>query len=438
MIGSNPAPSASLAVSTGVFSVEPIDLLIILLGAFSLLLGAIPALVFFLRFKQKNYLLLSFAAMGGIYGLRALLNVPAIQSFTGASSTLIPYGNALFSYSINIPVLLYFKQLFDAREPILRAFKFITIGFAPLGFAYDLFNGKPSSAMLFNNVLVIAYVTVAIYLLLRSPLARDKELSFLKIAFLVLAISVIHENLTSVGLLPSTVSVEPVGVAIFILLIGFDLQQRFFENQRQLLSVEQELQTAHRIQSAILPQQVPMLSGLRIAVRYRPMKALAGDFYDFSVFGDDDLAILVADVSGHGVPAALIASMAKMSFTFQCSSSRDPAQILEGLNRNLQETPPEQYLTAACAYFDSGRRTLVYSSAGHPPSLLLRAASRELVLCHSEAGIIGAFPSISAVGRQIAITGGDRLIIYTDGIVRYYLLDSSGTLCDHRVMLQFS
>jgi serine phosphatase RsbU (regulator of sigma subunit) len=194
------------------------------------------------------------------------------------------------------------------------------------------------------------------------------------------------------------------------------MQRRFFETQRELLTMEQELQTARRIQSFILPASVPQLSGLEIAVRYRPMNAVAGDWYDFHVFDQECLGLLVADVSGHGVAAALIASMAKMSFAFNCSRSRHPVEILSGLNHNLRDTPPEQFVTAACATIDLEKRLLLYGGAGHPPTFLWRSRVRELLPCHSEGGILGAFPSMHYHEQQFAIRPGDRLIFYTDGI----------------------
>ena len=77
--------------------------------------------------------------------------------------------------------------------------------------------------------------------------------------------------------------------------------------ERKLIDVEQELTTARRIQNSIIPQLPPAFTGVRCAMRYQPMTSVAGDFFDFLVFSDDVLTILVADVSGHGVPAALVA-----------------------------------------------------------------------------------------------------------------------------------
>lgn len=105
-------------------------------------------------------------------------------------------------------------------------------------------------------------------------------------------------------------------------------------------------------------------------MRYQPMTSVAGDFYDFLASSDDVLTILVADVSGHGVPAALVACMLKVCFAAQRNNAADPAAILSGLSLMLRDSLGGQYVTAACAAIDRKARRITYSGAGHPPTLL--------------------------------------------------------------------
>jgi hypothetical protein len=97
---------------------------------------------------------------------------------------------------------------------------------------------------------------------------------------------------------------------------------------RQLLSINSELEMAREIQMSILPHEIPRIKGLEIAARYLPMTSVAGDFYDFIVVDEKQLGILVADVSGHGLPAALIASMLKAALSAQSAHACDPARVL--------------------------------------------------------------------------------------------------------------
>jgi phosphoserine phosphatase RsbU/P len=134
---------------------------------------------------------------------------------------------------------------------------------------------------------------------------------------------------------------------------------------QQLLAIQKELETARLIQQSILPQTVPQIDGLDIAARYVPMTSVAGDFYDFIAVDNKHVAILVADVSGHGMPAALIASMLKIALASQSAHADDPARVLQGLNQTLCGKFQHHYVTAAYVFVDMEKRTLSYAGAGH-------------------------------------------------------------------------
>ena len=116
---------------------------------------------------------------------------------------------------------------------------------------------------------------------------------------------------------------------------------------QQLITIQKELETARQIQLSILPSEIPKIEGLDIAARYIPMTSVAGDFYDFIVVDEKHIGILVADVSGHGMPAALIASMLKIALATQESHAADPAQVLLGLNQALCGKFQHHFVTAA-------------------------------------------------------------------------------------------
>src|SRR6201994_2411798 len=139
---------------------------------------------------------------------------------------------------------------------------------------------------------------------------------------------------------------------------------------QQLLTIQKELETARQIQLSILPSAVPKMEGLDIAARYIPMTSVAGDFYDFIVVDEKHIGILVADVSGHGMPAALIASMLKIALSSQVGHAADPAKVLLGLNETLCGKFQHHFVTAAYVFIDMEGGTLTYAGAGHPPLLL--------------------------------------------------------------------
>ncbi|PZS10040.1 MAG: hypothetical protein DLM70_00930, partial [Chloroflexi bacterium] len=184
----------------------------------------------------------------------------------------------------------------------------------------------------------------------------------------------------------------------------------------QLLALTSELDTARQIQLSILPREIPKLQGLDIAARYIPMTSVAGDFYDFIVVDEKRIGILVADVSGHGMPAALISSMLKIALAAQTSNACDPALVLTGLNQALCGKFAGHYVTAAYVLVDMGKQTISYAGAGHPP-LILRdqsaACTHEIV---ENGFFLGFFPDATYSTVETPFKNGDWGVLYTDGI----------------------
>jgi len=185
---------------------------------------------------------------------------------------------------------------------------------------------------------------------------------------------------------------------------------------QQLLAIQKELETARLIQESILPQKVPQIEGLDVAARYVPMASVAGDFYDFIVVDNKHLGILVADVSGHGMPAALIASMLKIALAAESAHAEDPARVLQGLNQALCGKFQHHYVTAAYVFLDMEKRTLSYAGAGHPPLLMWGAASPGVREVTENGLFLGMFDFATYSSVDVPLAPGDRGLLYTDGI----------------------
>jgi len=185
---------------------------------------------------------------------------------------------------------------------------------------------------------------------------------------------------------------------------------------QQLLVIQKELETARQIQQSILPESVPRMAGLDIAARYVPMTAVAGDFYDFIVLDDKRIGILVADVSGHGMPAALIASMLKIALAAQRGHAADPASVLHGLNQALCGKFQHHYVTAAYAFVDLENHSLTYAGAGHPPMLLWGGASAGVRDISENGLFLGKFDFAIYSSVQVPLRPGEWGLLYTDGI----------------------
>src|SRR6201987_1674165 len=194
---------------------------------------------------------------------------------------------------------------------------------------------------------------------------------------------------------------------------------------QELVTIQKELETARQIQMSILPSEIPEIDGLDIAARYVPMTAVAGDFYDFIVVDDKHIGILVADVSGHGMPAALIASMLKIALAAQAANAADPAKVLLGLNQTLCGKFQHHFVTAAYLFVDMEKRTLTYAGAGHPPLLLWGGASAGVRAIEENGLFLGKFDFAHYSSVEIPLEAGGWALLYTDGIAE--TTDPAGT-----------
>jgi sigma-B regulation protein RsbU (phosphoserine phosphatase) len=191
--------------------------------------------------------------------------------------------------------------------------------------------------------------------------------------------------------------------------------RRTVRRDQELLEIQNELDVARRIQLSLLPGDFPDSPAFQVAARYVPMNSVAGDFYDFLVADASHAGILIADVSGHGVPAALIASMVKMAAVAQRTDAAHPGRLLTGMNRALCGNTQGQYVTAACVHLDAGSRELRYAAAGHPAMLMLR---RGTVTEVAENGLLlAAVDGVEYLDCSVPIEPGDRLLLYTDGLI---------------------
>jgi len=186
---------------------------------------------------------------------------------------------------------------------------------------------------------------------------------------------------------------------------------------RQLISINQEVEMAREIQLSILPHKIPKIRGLEIAARYMPMSSVAGDFYDFIMVDEKRVGILVADVSGHGLPAALIASMLQVALTAQYAHASEPGRVLSGLNQALCGKFRDHFVTAAYVFVDMEKNSMSYAGAGHPPLLLWRMSTGSAAEVEENGLLLGHFPEETYSEAQIPVEPGDRAVLYTDGIL---------------------
>ena len=224
------------------------------------------------------------------------------------------------------------------------------------------------------------------------------------------------------------------GRALYVLNLSEDITERRRAEKelreahetlaQQLLAINNELELARQTQLSILPKDTPRLPGLEIAARYMPMSAVAGDFYDFVVVDEKHVGILIADVSGHGLSAALVASMLKSALSAQLPHASDPARVLSGLNQALFGKFEAHYVTAAYVFVDMANNTVSYAGAAHPPLLWWHANTQHASECLENGLMLGPFRDSTYSAMTFALEKGDEIILVTDGILE--ARDSSG------------
>ena len=258
---------------------------------------------------------------------------------------------AFITYTIGIPSLLLARG--NSRpgnwKASLNWALGIQIAFSTAAIGSDLVQGIPMSAERLNAAWALLFTVIVLANMVRSRAAAVPVQGALLFGFTVFVVTVANTNLIALGLSawrPGGQSLEPYGFLVPLASFAYFVAQQTFTKEEKLLAVEHELETARRIQQSILPNQVPAIPGLEIAARYIPMTAVAGDFYDFIQMEGDRLGVLVADVSGHGVPAALVASMVKIAFAGQSDRASDPAALLSGMNEVLHGRVQRQFVTA--------------------------------------------------------------------------------------------
>ncbi len=189
------------------------------------------------------------------------------------------------------------------------------------------------------------------------------------------------------------------------------------DKNNTLIALQKELEIANRILQSILPDVMPEMKNLRIHATYHPMDQVGGDFYDFHVIDNDRIGVLIADVSGHGVPSAIIAAMMKVAFSLQKSIAHEPMDVLKEINQILRGRYGKQMITAIYAYLDLKTGMLKGSNAGHFPIIIFRKDEQKINEFMPRGWAIGLQQDIKLSEEEFALKAGDRIIFFTDGII---------------------
>jgi len=194
-----------------------------------------------------------------------------------------------------------------------------------------------------------------------------------------------------------------------------ELRWRREEHRLNLNRLETEMAEARAFQQSLLPDRETVVNGVAVCCRYTPSSALGGDLYDYAA-STGRTALLIADVSGHGVSAAMLTGIVKSAFHASHVDGFEPAAVVQRVSMGLAAFSPERFVTMVAALISPEERQLRYVNAGHPP-VALWGRTRQLRWLHSTGPLVSpALMESTWESPVVPIHEGDHLLLYTDGI----------------------
>lgn len=286
------------------------------------------------------------------------------------------------------------------------------------------FGDSLSSFLAFYALFVSYYVSF----IKKFPPAR-----FYFFGYFMLIVGGLTTVLKYMGFFPVNVFTEnafQAAMAMEVLLMAFGLGDRISVvqkekeriqlkaeiNKQKLIAYGKELKLAQKLQESTLPQILPKFPGLSIKTGYFPASLVGGDFYDLTVFGKQQICGLIADVTGHGVPAAIEAAMLKIAYMQTLAFANKPGKVLESINQALAGNYKNQFLTASAIFIDLEQKVLKVANAGHPALYKFNEHSKSIDVIRPKGKLIG-FSKEGLYAEEVhTIQKGDKLLLFTDGI----------------------
>lgn len=213
-----------------------------------------------------------------------------------------------------------------------------------------------------------------------------------------------------------------IGMAIFALILSNLIKERKTASERDRYRRElerraYEMEIAGGIQQSFLPESPPRIEGVELAAVNLPAREVGGDFYDFIPVSQDKWGLVIADVSGKGVPAALFMALSRTLVRANAVGNPTLSGAIRRANDLIVEDDrANMFVTLFYSVLDPKRKTLSYVNAGHNPPVMLRREGRDIMLLAAKGIALGVMPNIELEEREISLREGDVVVLYTDGV----------------------
>jgi len=335
----------------------------------------------------------------------------------------VPYVETSITYLLIVAAALSFRELVVGKlRRFVTALALSGLFIALLAVGWFVVTGEKYTLIRYNN-LISAGVLIVLLVFLSIPTLNRKYgvlqyRGVLLIGCIIFCVEALYVSLVHSRGMGHDIGSgwDDLGFAALLSSLAYVDLQRVYANERRLSTIENDLAIARQVQFSILPTTTPQLSRLRIAAAYEPMTAVAGDFYEFLPVDEHRIGFLITDVSGHGVSAALIASMIKVAVQSVAAHAADPAELLRHLRGILSADLRGQFVSAAYLWIDTKAGNALYSAAGHPPLLHWHAANSSVERVTSNGALFGVPFETEYPLRELPCSPGDRFLLYTDGI----------------------
>lgn len=395
---------------------------------------------YFLRRKEMIFLnfsilLLSASlieAMNGFVGFSLRQYASYTVPITFLNFSFFPFTLLLFLICVFPP---FFRNLFKLIV-ILHLVLFIISIFQHYENGISFLNSEES----YNWVVVLeAFFVIlsSLYVFIKG----NQKLREIIIGILVIVLSGLHDTLVDLEILDHQFRIIHYGFFLMLGFFGFYVFKHYWEllhsinrmnaelraknrELQRLVQIDKDLALAHALQKSLLSSKYNEDEKIRIIGFSQNLESVGGDYFDHTKDSMGNWAILIADVSGHGISSAMVAAMSKMAFVGAGPYLQFPARVFHLMNRHLVGKTKNLFITASYLFIDTESYTVTFSNAGHPSFLLIRDRENEVKHLTAKGKPLGLFTHQSYEEQILSIQPKDKLLLYTDGI--FDLLNEEG------------
>lgn len=380
---------------------------------------ALYNLLLFAALRDRNYLyyvgLLTLMALfiGGFLGLNYQFLYPWWPDFNHLILPAVGLTAVVF-VGLFTTAYLQTARLMPGVHRILQ----ITIGGAILAVPLDLI-GRTGYAAVLGTAVSLCMSVTAIYggaYLWRGR--RYNHARFYTISWGIFFAAVTVHGLIQFGVFTQALLMNHAlmfGTSMFAISLSLGMAWRIQMMDRDKLEMETQMEIAREIQQSLLPGAAPEREDLRVAYLYKPMQKVGGDFVDYHIRDDNKALFTIADVTGHGVPAALLASMIKMALPACYNVMEDPSRAVRKLHERMRPRLSGHHITVCFCFLDLTTGLVRHASAGHLPVLRFNARG-DLHVMEKPGILLHPLIEPHSENQEVQLESGDTLLMYTDGL----------------------